>query len=146
MLLETKAKVAWIIDGKVKKRTETYILDADIFAQAELVVMTELTKYKNEGTVDSFDILSIKASPIKEIASQYQGESSYIAALRDTIILEDDTEKPIKYKILLWADNISEAMAHTREIASQGYDMSIDGLKEVSYTYLHYDGTAATED
>lgn len=146
MLLETKAKVAWIIDGKVKKRTETYILDADIFAQAELVVMTELTKYKNDGTVDSFDILSIRASPIKEIASQYQGENSYIAALRDTIILEDDTEKSIKYKILLWADNISEAMTHTREIASQGYDMSIDGIKEVNYTYLRYDGTAPTED
>lgn len=28
-------------------------------------------------------------------------------------------------------------MAHTREIAQQGYDMQIDGLKEVNYTYLN---------
>ena len=27
-------------------------------------------------------------------------------------------------------------MAHVREIASQGYDMQIDSLKEVNYTYL----------
>lgn len=28
-------------------------------------------------------------------------------------------------------------MAHTREIARQGYNMQIDGLKEVNYTYLN---------
>ena len=28
-------------------------------------------------------------------------------------------------------------MTHTREIAQQGYDMQIDGLKEVNYTYLN---------
>ena len=52
------------------------------------------------------------------------------------MLQDDGSEKQIKYKVLLWADNISEAMTHTREIAQQGYDMQIDSLKEVNYTYL----------
>ena len=35
MLIEVKAKVAWRIDGKVKKKIETYILDKEVFAEAE---------------------------------------------------------------------------------------------------------------
>ena len=68
--------------------------------------------------------------------TQYQGESSFIVTLRDTIHQDDGSEKTIRYKVLLWADNISDAMGHAREISQQGYDMQIDGLKEVNYTYL----------
>ena len=32
MLIEVKAKVAWKIDGKVKKKIETFILDKEVFA------------------------------------------------------------------------------------------------------------------
>jgi len=52
------------------------------------------------------------------------------------MLQDDGSEKQIKYKVLLWANNISEAITHTREIAQQGYDMQIDSLKEVNYTYL----------
>lgn len=89
-----------------------------------------------EGTVKSFEILMIKVSMVKEIITQYQGENTFIASLRDIFLQEDGTEKAIKYKVLLWANNISDAMTHTREIASQGYDMQIDSLREVNYSYL----------
>lgn len=136
MLIEVKAKVAWIIDNKVRKRTETYILDKNVFAEAEYEVMTLLSGYMDEGTVKSFEILMIKVSMVKEIITQYQGENTFIASLRDIFLQEDGTEKTIKYKVLLWANNISDAMTHTREIASQGYDMQIDSLREVDYVYL----------
>lgn len=136
MLIEVKAKVAWVIDNKVRKRTETYILDKNVFAEAEYEVMTLLSGYMEEGTVKSFEILMIKISMVKEIITQYQGESTFIASLRDIFLQEDGTEKTIKYKVLLWANNISDAMTHTREIASQGYDMQIDSLREVNYSYL----------
>lgn len=137
MLIEVKTKVAWIIDAKVKKKQETFIVDKEVFAEAEYAVMHLLGGYQQEGTVESFEILSLKTSSIKEIVTQYQGEVSFVASLRDIFLQDDGTEKVLKYKILLWAGNISEAMNHVREIASQGYDMQIDSLKEINYTYLN---------
>jgi hypothetical protein len=148
MLIEVKAKVAWIMDGKVKKKQETFILDKEVFAEAEYAVMHLLEDYRTDGTVDGFEVQGLKLSVVKEIITQYQGESTFIASLRDTFLQDDGTEKVTRYKVLLWANNIAEAMTHTREIAQQGYDMQIDGLKEVSYTYLEEDNDneGTTED
>lgn len=137
MLIEVKAKVAWKIDNKIKKKLETYIIDKEIFAEAEYAVMKLLNDAINDSTVESFEITSLRLSVVKEIITQYDGESSFIATLRDTMLQDDGSEKQIKYKVLLWANNISEAITHTREIAQQGYDMQIDSLKEVNYTYLN---------
>ena len=137
MLIEVKAKVAWKIDGKVKKKLETYIIDQEVFAQAEYEVMTLLANKKFEGTVDSYEITNLKLSIVKEVNTAYQGENTYIVTLRETYLQEDGAEKTVRYKVLLWADNITDAMSHAREIASQGYDMQIDSLKEVNYTYLN---------
>jgi hypothetical protein len=49
---------------------------------------------------------------------------------------DDGNEKPIRYKVLLWADSLPEAMLRTAEIVRQGYDMAVEGLKEVDYKYL----------
>lgn len=148
MFIEVKAKVSWIVDNKTRKKLETYIIDKEVFAEAEYDVMTLLTACKNEGTVEDFEIVSLKQSSIKEIITDYQGEYSFIASLRYTFIQDDGTEKLQKYKTLLWANNISEAMSHTRELTQQGYDMQIDSLKEVNYTYLNSENneTSDTED
>lgn len=137
MLIEVKAKVAWKIDGKVKKKIETYILDKEVFAEAEYEVLSLLNQDKIDGEVEDFEITGLKLSVVKEIITQYEGDYTFIATLRDTTLLDDGSEKTIKYKVLLWANNITEAMTHTREIAQQGYNMQIDGLKEVNYTYLN---------
>lgn len=137
MLIEVKAKVAYIIDAKVKRKTETYILDKEFFAEAEYEVTSLLNTQQTEGTVDNFEIQSLKTAAVKEIITQYEGEHSYIATLKDIFLQDDGSEKPLKYKVLLWANSISEAMHNVREIASQGYDMSIEGLKEVDYQYLN---------
>lgn len=137
MLIEVKAKVAWVIDNKIKRKLETYILDQEVFANAEYAVMRLLSDHRNEGTVDDFEIQGLKISTVKEVITQFQGEYSFIASLRDTMLMDDGSEKTIKYKVLLWADSITEAMTHAREIAQQGYDMQIDSLKEVNYTYLN---------
>lgn len=137
MLIEVKAKVSWIIDSKIKRKQETYILDKEVFAEAEYAVMNILNTHQTEGTVDSFEITGLKQSVVKEIITDYTGDYSFIATLRDTVHQDDGSEKQIKYKVLLWANNIAEAMNHAREIVQQGYDMQIDSLKEVNYTYLN---------
>lgn len=137
MLIEVKARVAWVIDTKVRRKLETFILDREVFAEAEYAVMSMLNNNVNDGTVESYEILGMKVSQVKEIVTQYQGENTYVASLRDTFLQNDGTEKTIRYKVLLWANNISDAMTNTRGIASQGYDMQIDSLREVNYIYLN---------
>ena len=137
MLIEVKVKVARVIDGKTRKRTETYIVDdCQLFVEAEHQVTAALVGEQNDGVVEEFEIQSLRLSPIKEICTEYSGQFSFIATLKDVFLADDGTEKSLKYKVLLWADSLSEAMARTNVFARQGYDMSVEGLKEVNFEYI----------
>lgn len=134
MLIEVKVKVTRIIDTKKRKKLETYILNKELFSEAEYDVNAILF---NDNTVDSFEIQSLKLSTIKEIADQYTGQYSYIATLKNIYHDDEGNEKSMKYKVLLWADDLTSATHNVRELQREGYDMQIEGLKEVDYTYLH---------
>lgn len=137
MLIEVKAKVARIIDNKVRKRTETYLIDKEFFSEAEYAVMEVLSEEQSSNLIENSEIVSLKVSPIREIYTTYEGESSFVATFKDIFLETDGTERQIKYKVLLWADNLTDAMSRANEIASQGYSMTIEGLKEVNYEYLN---------
>lgn len=136
MLIEIKVKVARVIDSKTRKRTETYIIEKELFTEAEYAVTAKLSEEQTLGTVEDFKIMSLKESAIKEIASQFSGEYSFIVTLKDIWLEDDGTEKSIKYKVLLWADDLTEANNNAHQLAHQGYDMQIEGLKQVDYEYL----------
>jgi hypothetical protein len=137
MLIEVKTKVEFIIDNKSKKKAVTYVLDTEFFANAEYQVTGMLEELKKQSTVKSYDVLSLKQSPIKEVITNHDGEHSYIATLEDIFTEDDGTEKKLKYKVLLWADNHQQALAHITELVKQGYDLAIKGIKEVDYEYLN---------
>ena len=139
MLVEVKVKVARIIDGKTRKRTETFLLDRELFTQAEYTVMTALSQEMEAGTVEGFEIQSLRISPIKEVAEQFRSDSAintYIATLRDIWLADDGTEKQLKYKVLLWAEDLTAANSNAHRLAREGYDMQIEGIKQVDYEYL----------
>ena len=136
MLIEVKVKVARIIDGKTRKRTETYIVDKELFSEAEYMVMSRLTQEQTEGTVESFEIQGLKMSQIKEVASQFNGTFTYIITLKDIWLDDDGTEKYLKYKVLLDADDAADATSNALQLARQGYDMQVEGIKQVDYEYL----------
>lgn len=146
MLIEVKAKVARIIEGKTRKRTETFLIEKEFFSEAEYAVMELLTTESNSHLIESFDIPSLRVSSIKELCLQYQGDSTYIVSLKDVFLTDEGAEKPIKYKILLWANSLSEANHRAQEIAEQGYDMHIEGIKEVEYEYLTGDSHGQDEE
>jgi len=135
MLIEIKVKVARIIDGKIRKRTETYVMDRDFFSQAEYAVTVLLN---DDTTVENFQIQNLRVSQIKEIDDQSINNSipSFIATLIDIFLQNDGTEKKLKYKVLLWADNLTAANRRANELSHQGYDMQIEGIKQVDYEYL----------
>ena len=136
MLIEIKVKVARNIDSRIRKKVETYLVDKEFFSEAEYAVNSDLEEQLGSHLIESYDVQSMKASSIREIHSQHQGEYSFIATLKDVFVDDDGTEKPIKYKILLWADSLSEANQNVQEIIQQGYNMHIEGIKEVDYIYL----------
>ena len=136
MLIEVKVKVARIIDGKTRKRTENFIVDKEFFAEAEYAVTENLNNEISQGIVDSFEIQSLKISQIKEVAPQFDGDDTFIATLKDIWLDDDGTEKSLKYKVLLWADDLTQANSHIQQLAREGYDMQIEGIKQVDYEYL----------
>ena len=145
MLIEVKVKTVRTVDGKTRKKTETYILDKEVFAEAEYAVTAELTEEQNSSLLDSFEIQSLKIASVKEIYTQYEGEKTYIATLKDVFLETDGTEKTLKYKVLLWANNLSQANISVQELASQNYNMNIEGIKEVEYNYLTEDDDTREE-
>jgi hypothetical protein len=143
MLIEVKVKVSRIIDGKTRKRTETYVIDnCELYSNAEYRVMSILIHEQEESTVESFEIQSLRLSQIKEIDDQTINNSipSFIATLIDIFHQDDGTEKKLKYKVLLWADNLTAANRRANELSHQGYDMQIEGIKQVDYEYLTSQG------
>ena len=141
MLIEVRVKVTRIIDAKKRKKLETYILNKDFFSEAEYKVTEILNTQHDERTVDSFEIQSLKLSTIKEIADQYEGQYSFLATLKDIYHDDNGNEKSMRYKVLLWADDLTSATHNARELQRQGYDMQIEGLKEVDYTYVQDEHT-----
>ena len=139
MLIEVRVKVTRIIDAKKRKKLETYILNKDFFSEAEYKVTEILNTQHDEGEVDSFEIQSLKLSTIREIADQYEGQYSFLATLKDIYHDDNGNEKSMRYKVLLWADDLTSATHNARELQRQGYDMQIEGLKEVDYTYIKED-------
>ena len=136
MLIEVKVKVARVIDNKTRKRTETYILDREFFSQAEYAITELLNEEEQSGLIEDFHITSLRESGIKEIVDKFKGDFTFLATLKDIWLEDDGTEKYLKYKVLLWADSPSQAMGNTLQLSKEGYDMQIEGIKQVDYEYL----------
>lgn len=136
MLIEVKVKVARIIDGKTRKRTENFVVDREFFSEAEYAVTSNLTNEQSQGLVDEFEIQSLKISQFKEIVPQFNGNDTFVATLKDIWLDNDGNEKTLKYKVLLWADDLTQANSNTLRLAREGYDMQIEGIKQVDYEYL----------
>ena len=136
MLTEVKAKVTRLINGKNKTKTEAYLIESEVFAEAEIAVMTLLENQHDEGTVSDYQIQSLRISPIKEISTQYEGEMTYIATLKDIFTDDNGNEKYIRYQVLLWADNLTQANTRAVELFRQGYNMLVEGIKQKDFEYL----------
>jgi len=137
MLIEVKVKVSRIIDAKTRKRTETFLIpDCELFVNAEHQVMQSLAQEQQSGVVEEFEIQSLRISPIREICPQFQGENTFIATLKDIFHDDNGNEKPLKYKVLLWANNLTQANQHIQQLSHEGYDMQVEGIKQVDYEYL----------
>ena len=137
MLIEVKVKVSRIVEDKVKKLTETYLLDKMFFSEAEYEVTSLLTREKEQAhSVEAFEIQSLRISSIIEVFTQYIGQFSFVVTMK-SIFLEDNGEEKIsKYKLLLWANDLTEANVRALEVRREGYDLEVEGIHQQDITYL----------
>lgn len=119
MLYEIKARYT---DGDKTVKVH-YLLDAQLFAQAEVKVYEHL---KDKADVD---VISIKRSTIKEVIKEDNDLDYYVATISDTYTDDKGNEKIIRYKQLLPAASIGEAQEAITEYLKQGYDMRLDAIK-----------------
>lgn len=134
MFFEAKIKVEKILDsGEVKEVTEHFILDAELFGEAERIMFEEYPNHK-------VDVFAIYRSKIREIINQKEDDKPFFKATVIDIFTDDNgKEKETKYEILVCAESVADATAITTEYLKQGYDLRLDEIKRVKIVdYIQY--------
>lgn len=138
MFFEAKLRVEKTLDtGEQKEVKEHYIMDAELFAEAEKM-MFEL--YPNQ----KIDVFSIGRSDIREIINEKEDDKPFFKATVIDVFTDDETskEKETKYYMLVCAENTVEATLLVNEYLKQGYNLRLDGIKRVKIIdYLPYQPT-----
>lgn len=135
MLFEAKIRVEKTLDtGEQKEIKEHFILDAELFAEAERK-MFEL--YPNQ----KIDVFSIGRSDVTEIINEKEDDKPFFKATVIDVFTDDETgkEKETKYYMLVCAENTVEATLLVNEYLKQGYNLRLDGIKRVKIIdYISY--------
>ena len=134
MYYEAKIKVEKTLDsGEVKEVTEHFILDAELFAEAEKVMYDEYPNHK-------LDVFAIFRSKIREIINDKEDDKPFFKAIVIDIFTDDSgKEKETKYEVLVCAESVAEATTITNEYLKQGYNLRLDEVKRTKIVdYIPY--------
>ena len=118
-------------DGKEKKVTEQYVVEALTFTEAESRIIEEMTPYIS----GEFDIVSEKIAPYNEIflSDNYYSDDKWFVSKVTFITIDEKTEKEKKqtFRYLVQAATSELALDYTKEMLSHGMsDYRIDAVKD----------------
>ena len=117
-------------DGKEKKVTEQYVVEAMSFTEAETRIAEEMLPY----TDGDLDVVSEKIAPYNEIfISDNSTDDKWFVSKVSFITLDEKTAKEKKqtFRYLVQAATSELAMDYTNEMFSHGMsDYSIDAVKD----------------
>ena len=117
-------------DGKEKKVTEQYVVEALSFTEAESRITEEMTPY----TDGDFDVVSEKIAPYYEILlSENSNDDKWFLSKVAFITIDEKTakEKKASQRLLVQAETSEKAMDYTKEMFSHGMsDYSIDSVQD----------------
>ena len=126
-------------DGKVKKVTEQYVVEALSFTEAEARIIEEMTPYIS----GEFDVVSEKIEPFNEILlSDRTDDDKWFISKVGFITLDEMTAKEKKkhFRYLVQAATSEIALDYTKEMLSHGMsDYSIDSVHDTQIidVFLH---------
>ena len=117
-------------DGKEKKVTEQYVVEALSFTEAETRIIEEMTPYIR----GEFDVVSEKIAPFNEIfLSDRTDDDKWFISKVAFITIDEKTEKEKKqtFRYLVQAATSELALDYTKEMLSHGMsDYRIDAVKD----------------
>ena len=117
-------------DGKEKKVTEQYVVEALSFTEAESRIIEEMTPYIS----GEFDVVSEKIAPYNEIfLSDRTDDDKWIISKVGFITLDERTgkEKKQTFRYLVQAATSELALDYTKEMFSHGMsDYSIEAVQD----------------
>ena len=117
-------------DGKEKKVTEQYVVEAFSFTEAESRIIEGMTHY----TDGEFDVVSEKIAPFNEILlSDNSTDDKWFISKVAFITLDEKTAKEKKqtFRYLVQAATSEIALDYTKEMLSHGMsDYSIDSVQD----------------
>ena len=117
-------------DGREKRVTEQYVVEALSFTEAEARITEEMTNY----TDGDFDVVSEKIAPYNEIfISDNSTDDKWFISKVGFITLDEKTAKEKKqtFRFLVQAATSELALEYTKEMLSHGMsDYSIDSVQD----------------
>ena len=117
-------------DGKEKKVTEQYVVEALSFTEAESRIIEEMTPYIS----GEFDVVSEKIAPYNEIfLSDRTDDDKWFISKVGFITLDERTDKEKKqtFRYLVQAATSELALDYTNEMFSHGIsDYSIEAVQD----------------
>lgn len=105
-------------NGKVKKVSETYVVDALTFGEAEERIAEEMKPYMS----GDFDIKNINPAPYSEIFfSDEDTDDKYYRVKLNFITINEITQKEKKSKVtyLVQAGSLEQARKNTEEVMNE---------------------------
>ena len=118
-------------DGKEKRVTEQYVVEALSFTEAETRIIEEMTPFID----GNFDVVSEKIAPYNEIflSDNYYSDDKWFVSKVAFITIDEKTEKEKKqtFRYLVQAATSELALDYTKEMLSHGMsDYRIDAVKD----------------
>lgn len=117
-------------DGREKKVTEQYVVEALSFTESESRIIEEMTPYIS----GEFDVVSEKIAAYSEIIlSDKSDDDKWFISKVSLITLDEKTAKEKKqtFRYLVQAETSELAMDYTKEMFSHGMsDYSIDAVQD----------------
>ena len=117
-------------DGKEKKVTEQYVVEALSFTEAEARITEEMNPYIS----GEFDVVSEKIAPFNEILiSDSLNDDKWFICKVSLITIDEKTSKENKtsLRLLVQADTSQTALEYTKKLFDSSMtDFSIDAVKD----------------
>ena len=117
-------------DGKEKKVTEQYVVEALSFTEAEARITEEMTPYIS----GDFDIVSEKIAPYYEILlSENSNDDKWFLSKVAFITIDEKTakEKKTSQRLLVQAETSQTALEYTKKLFDSSMtEFSIDAVKD----------------
>ena len=117
-------------DGKEKKVTEQFVVEAESFTEAEARITEEMNPYIS----GEFDVVSEKIAPFNEILiSDSLNDDKWFICKVSLITIDEKTSKENKtsQRLLVQADTSQTALEYTKKLLDESMrDYTIDSVQD----------------